>query len=309
MKGKNFSDWIVALAVVLCSIVLFCSLWFALSGISFAPAGRILKINFVDVTGVTQSATVKYAGAEAGTVIDIRMLSLEERKASGNPANAVQLTLALSNEVPPLPADVTASVAADTLLSDKYILISGGSADASLLADDVVLQGISPVSFDQLARNLDVAIHGITAILSSGGSGQVDIFSRLNALLTDVQKLTEEAKPALADIRAVAKDAQQLLSENKTVISSTLGTFDKAAKSIDQLATRGNVLIRDNEKRINSTLLDIKVSTENLKVTSTYAKILIRSLAQRPSQLIWGSGKPPLMPSERDILRSPRPIE
>ncbi len=68
------------------------------------------------MTGVRVSSEVKYAGAPAGTVLSLRMLTKEERLASGDPANVVQLTLGLRPGVPELPSDVNASVAADTLL-------------------------------------------------------------------------------------------------------------------------------------------------------------------------------------------------
>jgi hypothetical protein len=73
-------------------------------------------------------------------------------------------------------------------------------------------------------------------------------------------------------------------------------------------ASSGNKLVVNNERKLSSTISDFKVASENLKVTSTYAKILIRSLSQRPSQLIWGNPKPPLLPSERQILRSSTPL-
>jgi ABC-type transporter Mla subunit MlaD len=38
--------------------------------------------------------------------------------------------IAINPGVPPLPSDVVASIAADTLLSDKFVLLSGGSSQA-----------------------------------------------------------------------------------------------------------------------------------------------------------------------------------
>jgi len=83
----------------------------------------------VDITGVQQSSIVKYAGAKAGYVHAIRMLTPEERTASAHPENTVEVTLAINNNVPALNEGLTASVASDTLLSDKFVLLSGGNPD------------------------------------------------------------------------------------------------------------------------------------------------------------------------------------
>lgn len=309
MKNKNFNDWAVALAVIFCSILLFLALAFALSGTTLGKPSRVLRVNFHDVTGISLGSQIKYAGAIAGKVSSIRMLSSEERASSGDPLNAIQVVLALNSNVPPLSEDVTASIAADTLLSDKFILLSGGSSNAEPLPDDTVLQGISPTTFDKLARNIDGAIEGLRGALTGTKGETGDIFERIRLLLTETQSLLTEAKPVLQDAQALAADARQLVADNKAPISRAINQLDNSAIALEKLASSGHKLVASNERKLSSTLSDFKVSAENLKVTSTYAKILIRSLTKRPSQLIWGSSKPPVLPTEQQILRSAAPLQ
>ncbi len=89
------------------------------------------------------------------------------------------MILALNSGVPPLPADITASIAADTLLSDKFILLSGGSSNTQSLPADAVLQGISPTTFDKLVRDMDVTIEGLRSMLSGTKGEPADIFERI----------------------------------------------------------------------------------------------------------------------------------
>ena len=103
MKNRNFGDWAIALTVVACSVVLFLALALALSGTMLGKPGRALRVNFHDVMGITPGAQVKYGGAMAGKVAGIRMLTLQERAATGDPLNTVEVTLALNDNVPPLP--------------------------------------------------------------------------------------------------------------------------------------------------------------------------------------------------------------
>ena len=290
MKNRNFNDWAVALAVIACSVGLFLALAFALGGATFGKSSRVLKINFHDVTGVGIGSPVKYAGAIAGKISGVRMLTAEERTGSGDPQNAIQVTVSLNSAMPPLPADTFASIAADTLLSDKFILLSAGSSTA------------------ELSRDIDVAIASLSKMLG-GTKGEVgDIFERLGAVLKKTQALLDEAKPVVQDAKALAADARQLIADNKAPLSSAISQLGNSASSFATLANTGNKLIAGNEKKLSSAISDLKVTSENLKVTSTYSKILIRSLSQRPSQLIWGTSKPPALPSEQQILRSPGPL-
>ena len=308
MKNKNLNDWAIALAVIACSVVLFVALAMALSGTMMGKPAQTLRVNFHDAMGVNLGAQVKYAGAPAGKVAGIRMLTSQERLASGDPQNVVQVTLALNSGVPPLPSDITVSVAADTILSDKLVLINGGSPQSPPLAPDVVVQGITPTTFDKLVRNIDGTLESLKDLLGGTKGETGDIFESLRVLLTDTQTLITEAKPIIQDAGTLTADARQLISGHKEQIARTIVKLDSASASLEQLATRANALVVNNEKKLTSSISDIKVMVENFKVTSTYTKILARNLTLRPSQLVWGGGKPPTLPSEQEILRAVRPI-
>ncbi|CAN5795481.1 hypothetical protein BH09VER1_BH09VER1_19460 [soil metagenome] len=322
MKKKNYSDWVVALSVVGCSAVLFAALALALSGTMISKPGHTLRVNFHDVTGINLGAKVKYAGAPVGKVSAVRILSNEERIASGDPLNVVELTLALDLGTPKLAVDTKASLSADTLLSDKFILLNAGSSLDKFLAENAVIQGTTPTTFDKLARDIDGAIEGLRGVLGGANEGTGDIFARIKVLLDDTQSVVNEAKPIIQDIKPViqdakalasdgkqlASDARQLLADNKTQITSAIGHADKAAGSFEQLGNRSNAVLATNAPKLTGTIADFKVTSENLKVTATYSKILLRNLNLKPSQLLWGTAKPPSLPSESEIIRSPKPI-
>ena len=258
MKNNNFNDWAVALAVIACSILLFLALAFALSGTTLGQPTRPLRVNFHDVTGISLGSQVKYAGAIAGKVSGIRMLSAQERADSGDPLNAIQVIVALNSGVPALSADITASIAADTLLSDKFILLSGGTSNTQSLSADAVLQGISPTTFDKLARDIDITIEGLRGMLGGAKGQPGDIFERVRLLLTETQSLLTEAKPVLLDAKALAADARQLIADNKVPISRAITQLDKSAAALETLATSGNKLVVNNEKKLSSTISDFQ---------------------------------------------------
>ena len=129
MKNKNFNDWAVALAVIACSILLFLALAFALSGTIAGKAFARLARQFSRCHRHEPWLAGQIRRSNRGKgVRHPDALPPKERTDSGDPLNAVQVILALNSGVPPLPSDTSASIAADTLLSDKFILLSGGSA-------------------------------------------------------------------------------------------------------------------------------------------------------------------------------------
>lgn len=330
MKNRNFSDWAVALAVILCSVVLFTALALALSGTMLGRPARTLLVNFSDVTGISLGAQVKLGGAAAGRIAGIRILTPEERLASKDPANTVQVELALTAAVPPLPTDITVSVTADTLLSDKFLLLSGGTPGGPVLADQAVVQGIAPVSIDELARNLDGTLTGLREIVGGAGDSSGDVFQQVrgvlgnaDSLLTDTKTLLGEVRPVvqsaqalvtqtkgvvtnadtvITDLGSVVANAGGLVSENREPVKRTFLRLERAATMLEQLAASGDRVLTKNEKKINGIIADFSVSSQNLKVTSTYAEILTRALARRPSVLVWGR-RDAQIPTREEILK------
>ena len=76
---KKLSDYLVALSVIFCSVVLLAALTIALSGYRLKKPTRTLQIHYQDVTGIKLHSEVRYAGAPAGRVIAMRHLSASER--------------------------------------------------------------------------------------------------------------------------------------------------------------------------------------------------------------------------------------
>src|SRR5688572_28620445 len=124
---KNISDYVVAVAVISCSAVLLGALTVALMGWSSGKE-RTLEVNFADVTGVHTNSKVRYAGAPAGKVMNVRLLTPEElanaeevAKAQGiMTRNAVRVLLSIDETVPEFPKDIRVAIGSDSLLGEKF---------------------------------------------------------------------------------------------------------------------------------------------------------------------------------------------
>jgi len=312
---KKFGDWAIALTVVVCSAILFLALAFALQGNPFSRPSRTLRVQLPDITGVQVSSLVKYAGATAGSIHSVRMLTPEERAASGNPANAIEITLALNNNVPALSSGLLASIASDTLLSDKFILLSGGDPKAPPLANGALIAGIAPVTFDALLRDLSDSLAMIRQLFGSSGSGNLDgILPRIDALLAELdstvklaQGFVDNGNGLIANANGLVKNGdglvanadrfvasgQSLIDTNKDAINRMIAQLATAANSADQLARRLDRLVRNNEGNISATAADAKAAAAELKATAIVTRAFMESLRVRPQQLLWGPGRTP----------------
>jgi len=325
LKKKSGDRW-VALSVIVCSLVLFIALGIGLSGKTFVQGARRLRVRFPDVTGIAVSSRVKYAGAPAGTVSAIRILGADERRKAA--PNLVEVTLLLHPDVPPVPKDAQISIAADTLLSDKFVLINAGSSAEPVAAPDEILQGLAPTTFDQLARDADHAINGLRRLVADGDpAGARDIVARLQKILGGAESAFTEIKPiignagelvaaarttldhadhVITDAGAAAAHARSLLSDNKARVARAMDNIDATATAFVSLARRGESILRDNQNSINRTLADFRITSENLKITSAYSRFLLRDLASHPNRILWGGNTNPPVPSEAKILEKSR---
>lgn len=298
---KKLGDPIIALTVVACSVVLLLALAFALQGNPFDRPGRTLRAEFPDITGIQPSSLVKYSGAIAGNVHSIRMLTPEERNASPHPENTVEIVLAINNNVPSLNEGLTASVASDTLLSDKFVLIAGGDPKTPALANDAVIGSITPVTFDAILRDLASVMAKMREIFGSAQNGGLDgilpkvekLLADLNTTVTQAQGLIGNGNGLIDNAGKLVADGRSLIDTNKDAINRMIVQLSTAADSLDELAKRANKLVKDNESSINSTAKDARETMSDLKAAAASARALAESLRARPQQLIWGPGRPP----------------
>ncbi|MEO6053830.1 MAG: MlaD family protein [Chthoniobacterales bacterium] len=300
MKNHEFSNYALALTVVACSAILFGALAFALGGKTFSRVGHDVKANFSDITGIKVGTQVKYAGALAGTVTNVRFLTAQERQNSTHPENAIQLTLSLYKNVPSIPNDSIASIVADTLLSDKFVELSAGSVGVATVAQNEALQGLTPVTFDQILRNLG-PVMGTLDKLSTSINGD------MKSILPGLQDFLAQAKADAADAQTLIRELTQFLKDTKGPAQNTLVKIEDAAKRLQSLSQSAESLVKSNEKDLRSSITNLNVTMQNLKVTSTYTKTLAQTLAERPSILIWGNRNLPI-PSQQEILKSNKPL-
>jgi ABC-type transporter Mla subunit MlaD len=286
---KNLSDYIVALAVIGCSLVLLAALTIALSGYRLKKPSRTLQIDYEDVTGIKLHSEVRYAGAPAGRVIAMRHLSAAERGASANKRDAVRVTVSLDDKIPPLPGDVMATLSSDTLLAPKFVALSAGTPGTKTLANNSIIEGHPAYGIEQITSAAGPLIDHANLLLDN-----------LNGAVTDVKGNLGEFLPKLAPL---ADSAKIDLDELQKIV---IGLNDIEAQAGTVLGT-ANSFLGTTDKKLQEQLNQLHVTLLNLKVITTHAKALTEALGEKPNRLIF-SGKANTLTPESEILKSSKPL-
>jgi len=334
MKGRNFSDYLIAGAVITCSAVLFFALAAAIEGRAIGAGGSKLVVLYPDITGIKVGSKVKFAGADAGTVTGIRILTDEERKPLSNPENSIEVTLAV-RQIPTLLEGTFAAIESDTLLSDKFVAIHPGPPEAAPLPEGAVLDGLRPVTFDELTRSIGGVLTAMDDIFSGLDKGAEGLLPGLQGLISELSTLVREAYTVVNEASPLIKKADRLLDsgdavikegqvlmteaqsflgdgrrvilENEDKIVQLLAKLTSASIQLERAAASAEGVLSDNERQLQQSIDDLNVSLRNLRVLTTYMNILSHRVARKPSDLIWGRPNREL-PSAEQILEADGPI-
>ena len=279
---RNLSDYIVALSVILTSLVLLGALTIALSGYHLKKPTRTLQINYEDVTGVKVNSELRYAGAPAGRVLAMRHLTTKERESSPNKRDAVRVTVSLDDGIPPLPADVVATLSSDTLLAPKFVALSAGTPGGNTLANNAAIEGHPAYGLDQITAAAGPLLDNLNVTIAN--------------LKNDLGQFTPKLGP-LADSLKIDVDNLQNVIKN----------LDGVSRDADKVLGTADTFIGATDKQLQEQLKQLHVVLLNLKVVTTHAKALVETLAEKPNRLIF-SGKPARLTPEAEILKSSKPL-
>ncbi len=286
---RNVSDYLVALSVIACSIVLLAALTIALSGYRLKKSERTLQINYEDVTGIKVHSEVRYAGAPAGRVIGMRHLSAAERGKSGNTRDAVRVTISLDEGIPPLPADVTATLSSDTLLAPKFVALSAGTPGGKTLPNNASIEGHPAYGIEQITAAAGPLFENANKLLDNLNGTVTSVKGDLGEFLPKLAPLVDTVKTDLADLQNVIQG------------------LDGIEKTADTFFGSAGKFVGSTDKQIQDQMKELHVILLNLKVISTHAKALVDTLSEKPNRLIF-SGKANKLTPEEEIIKSHKPL-
>src|ERR671930_197383 len=251
---RSLSDYFVALFVIACSVVLLAALSFALSGRQLKKPTRTLQINYEDVTGIKVNSEVRYAGAPAGRVIAMRHLTAQEREATANKKDAVRVTVSLDDRIPALPADITATLSSDTMLSPKFVALSAGTPGGQTLGNNAEIEGHPAYGLEQITAAAGPLFDNANKLLD-------DLDTTVTGLKKDLGEFTPKLGPLADSLKLDVDNLQNLITNLQGV-----------AQGADKVFGSADSFIKTTDKQLSEDLKQLNVTLLNLKVVTTYAK-------------------------------------
>jgi ABC-type transporter Mla subunit MlaD len=241
------------------------------------------------VTGIKVNSEVRYAGAPAGRVLAMRQLTANERQSLPNKRDAVRITVGLNEGIPPLPADVTATLSSDTLLSPKFVALSAGTPGGDTLANNATIEGHPAYGIEQITAAAGPLIDNANKLIDN-----------LSVTVTNLKKDLGEFTPKLGPLA----DSLKVDVDN---LQNVVKNLDTVSKDADNVLGTADKFIGATDKQLQEQLKQLHVSLLNLKVITTHAKALVQALAEKPNRVIF-SGKPATLTPESEILKSTKPL-
>jgi ABC-type transporter Mla subunit MlaD len=276
MEDKKINATI-AITTVIAAILMCAALSFAIGKWSWGNHGYEVVIKYPNASGITPNSEVKFAGASAGRVKEVRLIPRNEETTDSGTSlfNCVEVVVEIDSKIE-IGKDVSATIKQDGFgISPKYVLLTPGpDLNSPALANGDVIQGKMPFDLSDLIQPAGEALTKANALVTELGP----VMNRLDKLSANL----EDSLPPLIN------HADKFLTDGDGVLS--------------------NFNSPEGRERLNAMLDSLRVSTENLKVVSTNAKALTATLAQKPWRVFWGGPTVP-PPSEDDVLKSNKVIK
>jgi phospholipid/cholesterol/gamma-HCH transport system substrate-binding protein len=210
---------------------------------------------FPSVAGLDEKSPVRIAGVRVGLVERIQLRRGE-----------ALVTLALDHGVK-LHEGARAEVTSLGLLGDKYVELYPGEPGAPPLKPGTVLQGTSPIGFDQALKSFNDAFANIDAVTASlrktmaGPEGE----KRLQEIVENVRDLTASIRDLVQSNRA---NVDATVANIRSFSESLKTELPRFADRLVALADDIDSLVKENRGNVNASLGNIKELTAELRLSA-----------------------------------------
>ncbi len=296
------ADWLIALSVIVCSMILASALFVAIEGNPFKRAGKCAAV-FPDGQGLTRNSPVFFAGVRVGTVTKVDIGG-----AGAEPHVIVEMDI---ENMTDYPATVEAQVESASLLGDRRVTLvipAGASAADARLAPGARIRGRQSESQlgnflgrENMAR-VEEFLSNATAVSSNlkeqltvvagvdpGGSNNLmtsvwefsrrlkdpkldEIFSSVHAVSTNLPQFTQNLGEMLTNLTAVS-------AEVRDTVSPTNATGVALSQRVRELASR-----------MDTVMAKVDSAVTELRVSLVLAQYFSEKIAREPHRIVFGKG-------------------
>lgn len=216
LRTKARYEFIVG-AVVLVSFVIFSIFILMVSGISTVlRPGYHLSVYYDYIHGVTKGSPVKYAGVNAGEIMDMDVVYSAE---AGRPQVLVKIFL---QEWVDVRERSSIFVRGSTPLSEPHLeIISLGDEEGKPLKSGDRTKGVSPTPIEDLVTNAEVIAQQLK-----------ETVTKINVVLNDPD-IAADVRAMLHNVAELTAKLNRILETNEEGITESIQHFQKAAAELE----------------------------------------------------------------------------
>lgn len=298
MKEYRSSE-IKAGCMVVVSIVLLIAFLITISGLDLFKKTKIYYARFKNTSGLEVGSLVRYGGFEVGRI--------KEVKIADDDNSFIQFTIEIEDKVP-VKEDSEVIITSIGIMGEYYIEISTGSPQSKLMADGSLLNcsEVMPLmmitkSVDKLTEQLSETIDSVNRLLGSENQVQINqILVNLNRLLEDnqqtVSSMMGNMDAILANINNMGTRVDTLLLENQDGIAHSIQHLEATLEQSKQMITEFQQTMANVNQMLISQNGTYDEIMENMSRTSRNLDDFTRTIKDKPWSLVRKSA-----PKERKI--------
>lgn len=195
MKLNNETK--VGLMVVVCLVVL-AAITFRAGNFNLKNDGYQIKVVFADIDGIKLNSPVMFNGLEVGIVEGIR---IQEDPAQTH----MVLTLKIAHEVR-LHEGATALIKNLGFMGEKYIALNAGDSRLKVYGDGALLQGQSPVDFNQILTSGQELLGHLNGITTNVDERLKKNAQNIDDMLTNFNTMSKNLEGASSNLNEMSVD-------------------------------------------------------------------------------------------------------
>lgn len=277
--------------------VVAAALWF--SGDTVITENYVL-VSRHPVSGLNVQAPVRYRGVTVGKVLSIDFDPLEPRTI------LVEISVKAGT---PLTNGTFAQLGSQGVTGLSYVILDDdGTKPGPLVGegDKLARIDVRPSFFDSVSAsgqemidNFNQVAKRVNALLNDDNQKQlVSTLRKLDQASGKVAALASALEPAAKALPALANDAGVVLRRTDTLLANIdrrVDSFERAAKSAEQLGARGTAL---SEAMLTESLPRFNLLLDDLQRSSRSLDRLLGDINEQPHSLVFGRNPIPPGPGE-----------
>lgn len=260
------------IAFTLSCVLLAVFVWTQFGGtVPFAPQGYRFSARFTEIGLLEPGADVRISGVNVGRV-----------QAVANRGVDSLVTMELSPQYAPVPADTRAILRQKTLLGEAYVELSTGNRSAPKLPDGGALPRSQVAPTQQLDQVLGAfgpsAQHDLTEFLSGGAAAVAGQEPALNAAIGNLAPASSSLQQIMATLSRQQGDVRSLIRSSAVVLtilgqrSAALQTLIGAGNQVLSTTAARNHELTATVNALPPFLAELRNSLRGLGTTLALAK-------------------------------------